>query len=331
MSDAPQGPGWWQASDDKWYPPPQPVMSPETTTASQYQPPGASATPSPSGGAPASPPGAAGPNRTALLVTLGVLGALVLVVLVAALASGDDDDPQAGASTTAGTEPVTTREVETTEPPPDTTQPDEPEEPAESAELGDVSALEVTETGFSTYIDPLFDEPGGSFGFLVEHTGDGVLVGVPLSVTIMDEAGGILETTSFDIGVIRPGETLGYGGELIEHPTNGIGGVEVQVGESVSTYEPPAEGTLTASDVNTTGDEYSVTTTFSVSSTYSEQVDYAEPYAIYRDASGSIIGGGMGIMDFIPPGGEQTGQVDVFGPIPNIATTDVYVDAGPWY
>jgi hypothetical protein len=326
MSDTPQGPGWWQASDEKWYPPPQPVMSPETTTVGQHQPPGPGATPYPYGGAPASPPGAGGQNRTALYITLGVLGVLVLVVLIAALSSGgDDDDPQAAPSTTASTEPVTTEEVETTEPPPDTTEPEEP------AGAGDVSDLEVTETGFSTYIDPIGDTPGGSFGFLVENTGDATLTGVPLSVTIMDEAGGILETTSFDVGVIRPGETLGYGAELIEHPTNGIGEIEVQVGESVSTYEAPAEGTLTASDVNTTGDEYSVTTTFSVASTYSEQVDYAAPYAIHRDTSGRIIGGGMGIMDFIPPGGEQNGQVDIFGPIPNIATTEVYVDSGPWY
>ncbi|MGH9232518.1 MAG: hypothetical protein ACRD0R_04140, partial [Acidimicrobiales bacterium] len=26
MSDTPQGPDWWQASDDKWYPPPRPDM-----------------------------------------------------------------------------------------------------------------------------------------------------------------------------------------------------------------------------------------------------------------------------------------------------------------
>jgi hypothetical protein len=43
MSDAPQGPGWWQASDGKWYPPEQ----------------------QPAGGAPSGPPpayGAAGPG-----------------------------------------------------------------------------------------------------------------------------------------------------------------------------------------------------------------------------------------------------------------------------
>lgn len=36
MSDAPQGPGWWQASDDKWYPPEQ---------AAGYQPPAAPSMP----------------------------------------------------------------------------------------------------------------------------------------------------------------------------------------------------------------------------------------------------------------------------------------------
>ncbi len=35
MSDAPQGPGWWQASDGKWYPPEQFTGSPAPT---QHQP-----------------------------------------------------------------------------------------------------------------------------------------------------------------------------------------------------------------------------------------------------------------------------------------------------
>src|SRR5688500_18549856 len=48
MSDTPQGPGWWQASDDKWYPPPRPTMPGEEAPAS-----------TPSGGAPA--PGATPP------------------------------------------------------------------------------------------------------------------------------------------------------------------------------------------------------------------------------------------------------------------------------
>jgi hypothetical protein len=261
---------------------------------------------------------------------LGVLGVIAVVLLVV-LTSDDGDGSLAAPSTTDPAEPVTTRRPdtpETTEPSPDTTAPDDSDE---AAVAGDVSALDVVEDGFSTYAGSIGDTTNGSFGFLVENTGDATIVGAPLSVAIRDEAGGVIETTNFTVGVIRPGETLGYGAELIQHPTDGIGEIDVQVGESVATYEVPAEGTLTVSDIDTTGDDHRVTTTFAVSSTYGEQVDYAEPHAIYRDASGRIIGGGNGILDFIPPGGQQTGQVDILAPIPNIATTEVYVDPGPFY
>ena len=42
MSDAPQGPDWWQASDDKWYPPPRPQMPGDApaAVAPGYAPPG---------------------------------------------------------------------------------------------------------------------------------------------------------------------------------------------------------------------------------------------------------------------------------------------------
>jgi len=36
MSSVPQGPGWWQASDGRWYPPQPPTFPP---VAPQYQPP----------------------------------------------------------------------------------------------------------------------------------------------------------------------------------------------------------------------------------------------------------------------------------------------------
>jgi len=75
MSDTPQGPGWWQASDDKWYPPPRPQMPGDeaapvtavgpttaapttvapTTMAPPYGAPGGPGGPS-SGGFPAGPP-----------------------------------------------------------------------------------------------------------------------------------------------------------------------------------------------------------------------------------------------------------------------------------
>jgi hypothetical protein len=37
MSDGPQGPDWWQASDDKWYPPPRPPAPGEDATIPQIE------------------------------------------------------------------------------------------------------------------------------------------------------------------------------------------------------------------------------------------------------------------------------------------------------
>lgn len=66
MSDYPEGPGWWQASDHKWYPPESfpsdaPAQQPEPTTPSYGQPPAAAQPPGmpPGQGIPPAP-GAAG-------------------------------------------------------------------------------------------------------------------------------------------------------------------------------------------------------------------------------------------------------------------------------
>jgi hypothetical protein len=56
MSDVSQGPGWWQASDGKWYPPEQ------SATATAAPPPAPSFAPSPAGYPPAGYPAAGGNN-----------------------------------------------------------------------------------------------------------------------------------------------------------------------------------------------------------------------------------------------------------------------------
>lgn len=63
MSDTSQGPGWWQASDGKWYPPEQapPAAPTAPSTAAPGQAFGAPAGPPPAYGAPVGGPGFAAP------------------------------------------------------------------------------------------------------------------------------------------------------------------------------------------------------------------------------------------------------------------------------
>ena len=135
MSDAPQGPGWWQASDGKWYAPelhpdhqptaptppasPPPAAPPPAASPPPAEPPATAPTaaagppagappvggPPPGAAAPATPPGptpepTSSGSRTALIVLIVVL-VIALVAGVAALAlSGSDDGDTAADSTT---------------------------------------------------------------------------------------------------------------------------------------------------------------------------------------------------------------------------------------
>ena len=88
MSDQSQGPGWWLASDGRWYPPDQaPAVPPAETWATP--PPG-----------PPPPSGLSG-GAKGLIVGAAVLGLLLVVGLVALLVGSDGDDEPGPTTTTA--------------------------------------------------------------------------------------------------------------------------------------------------------------------------------------------------------------------------------------
>ncbi|MCX7619639.1 MAG: hypothetical protein N2037_02200 [Acidimicrobiales bacterium] len=127
MSDTPQGHGWWQASDGKWYPPEQ---HPDYT-GNQAAPasPGVDQTPTqpmaPIGGAggPGMPPGAGGPGMPPPASGGGKVGLIIgIVVLVLVLAGlgvflvlrSGDTKKVAGEPTTSTTAGTTTTSSEGT-------------------------------------------------------------------------------------------------------------------------------------------------------------------------------------------------------------------------
>ncbi len=111
MSDVQQGPGWWQASDGKWYPPESHPSSPPPT------PPPFAPTPQPyavTPGGPAARPKKPLWKRWWFLVAVGV----VVIGVIAAIASPKDDDETAVSDSTAG---ATTVPAESTDGPTETT------------------------------------------------------------------------------------------------------------------------------------------------------------------------------------------------------------------
>lgn len=94
MSDAPGGPGWWRASDGKWYPPethpdarppaPPPGFEPATPVSTPAE--AASGT----------------PHRWVLWVAGGLVLLLVGAAVLAIASSGDDDEADAGGGSSGG-------------------------------------------------------------------------------------------------------------------------------------------------------------------------------------------------------------------------------------
>ena len=94
MSDTAQGPGWWQASDGKWYPPEQAPgyaapPPPPGAGAPAFGPPPGYGTPPPMAYAPAPASGMSGCLK-AFLIVLAIVGVLSVVGVIVAVTVVDD-------------------------------------------------------------------------------------------------------------------------------------------------------------------------------------------------------------------------------------------------
>ena len=92
MSDTSQGDGWWQASDDLWYPP-------EDRPESRPPPP-------PSSGMASDSPGSTRPHKRNILIFAGA-GVVAVLALIGVLVSTSHSAP-ASLSATSGTDSTTT-------------------------------------------------------------------------------------------------------------------------------------------------------------------------------------------------------------------------------
>jgi hypothetical protein len=92
VSDASQGPGWWQASDGKWYPPqsaPQPPPPPPPGAGSWQQPPSSWQ----------QQPVYTQPQRRGRGCLFGIVGALgvaIIIIVVVAIAASNSSTPGSG-------------------------------------------------------------------------------------------------------------------------------------------------------------------------------------------------------------------------------------------
>jgi hypothetical protein len=255
------------------------------------------------------PPGT-GQNKTPLYIAIGAVAVALVVLLVVVLGGGDDDDDPTTSPTTEQ-QPATTDDPGT-----DTTTGGTTGGGTGGTSSSAIDGLEVTDSGFGAT----------GYGFIITNTSSEARVNFTVDVAVYDTTDTVITNDMHSVARINAGESLGIGYDIMDDIPGGVGRLEFSFEEGYEDTAP--EGSFTISGVSTQTDSYGTETEFTVASAYSIDIESAYSYAIYRDASGAIIGGTFGFVDLIPAGGQARGTVTSYEPVEGVVTTDVYVDPG---
>ena len=190
--------------------------------------------------------------------------------------------------------------------------------------------LVVTEQGVSSFPDP-FDPTAtlGGYGVVLQNPNAKVMAtGVRVVTRVLDADGTELLEDSALVNAILPGQRMAVGRTLIE-PIDDPTQLEVVVEVSEWLLPASTDGRLEAVDVVTEAvpDGGSVTT-FAVRSTWPEEEEGVDATALYRGADGQILGAESTTIARVPTDEPVTVQIPLLSPIPDLATTEVFVGRG---
>jgi len=246
-------------------------------------------------------------------------GLAVAVVLVAGLAASgcSDDAPSGAAGPDEGSTP--TELTTTTAPTTTTTVAERSGRP-----------LQIVEQGLSTFPDPIdpTSELGGYGVVLANPNGDVMAAGVRVVTRVLDGTGAELLSDSALLNGILPGARMAVGRTLVE-PIEGAARLAVEL--EVSAWLEPAspDGRLVAEGVVTEPEEAGGSVTrFTVRSTWPEEEDGVDATAVYRAADGRILSAESTSVALVPSDDTVASQIRLLTPIPDLATTEVFVGRG---
>ena len=190
--------------------------------------------------------------------------------------------------------------------------------------------LVVVEQGVSSFPDPIDTTATlGGYGVVLENPNPDVMAtGVRVVTRILDDAGTELLVDSALLNAVLPGQRMAVGRTLIEpidEPTR------LDVAVEVSAWLLPAspDGRLVADDVVTEPEEAGGSVTrFTVHSTWPEAEDGVDVTAVYRAADGRILSAESTTLTSVPFDEPVDGKIRLLSPIPDLATTEVFVGRG---
>lgn len=242
---------------------------------------------------------------------LAAATATVLALAGSAACTGDDPAPEA-----AEESPSATVEIATTT------------STTEAPLVG--QPLVVVEQGVSSFPDP-FDQTAslGGYGVVLHNPNPELMAaGVRVVTKVLDPAGTELLSDSTLLNAVMPGQRMALGRTLIE-PVEDPTHLAVTVEVAAWLRPASADGRLTAEGVVTEPEENGgAVTRFTVRSTWPEAEEGVDVTAVYRAADGRVLSAESTTLALVAPGADTPGQIRLLSPIPDLATTEVFVGRG---
>lgn len=188
--------------------------------------------------------------------------------------------------------------------------------------------LVVAEQGVSSFPDP-FDPQAtlGGYGVVLQNPDPALMAtGVRVTTRILDPAGVELLVDKVLVNGVMPGQRMAVGRTLIE-PIASPTQLDVHI-EVSGWLHPAEEGALTADGVVTEPEPNGgAITRFTVHSTWPVAEDGVDVTALYRALDGRILGAESTSIE-VPVNGDVPGQIRLLSPIPDLASTEVFVGRG---
>jgi len=190
--------------------------------------------------------------------------------------------------------------------------------------------LVIAEQGVSSFPDP-FDHTAtlGGYGVILQNpNADVMATGVRVVTHILDPTGKELLVDSTLLNAVMPGQRMALGRTLIE-PVENPTQLSITVEVAAWLLPASAKGGLASEDVVTEPEANGgAITRFTVRSTWPEPEEGVDATAIYRAADGRILGAESTTLALVPPATTSPGQIRLLSPIPELATTEVFVGRG---
>jgi hypothetical protein len=197
---------------------------------------------------------------------------------------------------------------------------------------GPETGLSVVDQGI-TVVEDRFDPARreGTFAVVIQNpNADWLAQGVQVDVQFLDAARNPVGGDSGFVELVLPNQRVAVASLFFDAPTVPVVDVNVVIDVARWRETEPFEGGFTTSQVTTQAAEFSgVRTSFVLRSNFEEPLTDVGVTAVYRDATGRIVGGSDTFVDLLEPGVDTPVEATLLANIPldQVTTTELYPTA----